>query len=221
MNRRTKFDTFTRARSSVFAVLAVAALGLTACGGDADGEPGSSASPATSAVAAETATPSATPKYKPASADGPAENVPLPKMPSEASLKSQQGLEAFIPYWFETMSYAYETGDLDPVRSVTDSECSLCAALSKDIENWTLKGRWIVGGQLEVTEVEDRFVETTAGNYAPYVFATQEPLAFYANNALQGKAEGIDEPLLWIATATFDDGSWVMVDLRRPEGATE
>ena len=102
MNRRTKLETYTRARSSVFAVLAVTALGLTACGGDAEGEPGSSASPATSAVASETATPSATPKYKPASADGPAENVPVPTMPSDAALKSQQGLESFIPYWFES-----------------------------------------------------------------------------------------------------------------------
>jgi hypothetical protein len=209
---------------SVYAVLAAAALGLTACGGDAEGEPGSSASPAASAVASEiatpTPTPSATPEYKPASADGPAENVPVPEIPSDAALKSQQGLEAFIPYWFEALSYAYETGDLEPLEASTSKDCLICAELSESVIEGSKNGRWIVGGKLSVTEIEDRFVETVDGTYAPIVFLTQQPLHYYENGELLGTADGFTEPRLWIASAKYLNGAWHMQEIERPKNAS-
>ncbi|QTG82802.1 DUF6318 family protein [Arthrobacter crystallopoietes] len=202
----------------------MAALGLTACGGDAEGEPGSSASPATSAVASEAATPtptpSATPEYKPASADGPAENVPLPDMPSEAKLKSQQGLEAFIPYWFETLSYAYETGDLAPLQKSTGPDCLICGEFTKSVVEGNANNRWIVGGRLDVVEIEDRFIETIDGDYAPIVFLTQQPLDYYESGELLGTAKGFSEPLLWVATIEYADGQWKMLDFERPKDAS-
>jgi hypothetical protein len=203
----------------VFAVLAVAALGLTACGGDAEGEPGSSASPANSAVAAETATPSATPKYKPASADGPAENVPLPKMPSEASLKSQQGLEAFIPYWFETLSYAYESGDLRPLKELTGPQCFSCDEFAKVINAWHVQDGWIAGGQVKVTDIEDRFVETKDGSFRPYVFLTQEPMDYYEEGMKADSTPGMREPVLFVPAFIYENGSWILMDIERPSGA--
>ncbi|MET1153126.1 DUF6318 family protein [Arthrobacter sp.] len=165
--------------------------------------------------------PRPTSTYKPASEDGPAENVPVPEMPDEASLKSQQGLEAFIPYWFETVSYSYETGDLEMIRSITGTDCALCEAVFDDIESWTVDGRWIVGGDLRVTKIEDRYAETTSGGYAPYIFFSQEPLFYYSNGALKGESDGIAEPTLWIPEIQYQDGGWQMIDLARPEGGRE
>jgi hypothetical protein len=196
----------------------VAALGLTACGGDAEGEPGSSASPATSAVASEATTP--TPKYKPASADGPAENVAIPEMPSEAMLKSQQGLEAFIPYWFETLSYAYESGDLRPLRQHIGPQCFSCDEFAKVIDAWHVEDGWIVGGQIEVTDIEDRFVETKDGSFRPYVFLTQEQMDYYEEGMKADSSPGMTEPVLFVPAFSYENGSWILMDIERPSGAS-
>ncbi|TJY72498.1 hypothetical protein E4J89_02140 [Arthrobacter sp. CAU 1506] len=142
-------------------------------------------------------------------------------MPKDASLKSQQGLEAFIPYWFETVSYAYETGDLEKIKSITSPECALCNAVFEDISSWTVEERWIVGGKLQVTKIEDRYVQTTSGGYAPYIFFSQEPLSYYSSGSLEGESDGIAEPTLWIPEVHYRAGAWHMVDLARPEGAKE
>ncbi|MGM0929939.1 MAG: DUF6318 family protein [Actinomycetota bacterium] len=217
MSQQPTLIATTRARTT-FLLITAAALALSACTGPAGAEPSASPAPAASAPASQI--PDPTSAYRPASEDGPAENVPVPEMPSEASLKSQQGLEAFIPYWFSVFSYAYETGDVSLMASKTTDECRLCQEMVNAIEAGHAGERWIVGGQLQVTDIEDRFVETGDGTYAPIIFVSQAPLTFYESDAAIGEADGIPEPMLWVATVKFSDGQWEMADLQRPEGAT-
>ncbi len=100
--------------------LVLAALLFTsACAGvDAgQGTPSSAApqSPSESASATASATPTASAIYKPADASGKAQNVPVPVLPEAAKAETKEGLEAFARYWFELLSYGYETGDVDAV----------------------------------------------------------------------------------------------------------
>src|SRR3954466_15344157 len=115
----------THARMS--AALVACALALAACSRSAAGTATAAPTAAVSQPPATgTATPSPTATYKPASADGPAENVPVPKMPEAAKEKSKEGLKAFAEYWLATMSYAYETGDLELMKSISGPSCTAC-----------------------------------------------------------------------------------------------
>ncbi|MFP5313120.1 MAG: DUF6318 family protein, partial [Actinomycetes bacterium] len=71
--------------------------------------------PTPSASATPTPTPSAV--YKPADATGPAQNVPVPVLPEVAKTETKEGLEAFAKYWYELLSYGYESGDTKPLSS--------------------------------------------------------------------------------------------------------
>ncbi|WP_354178499.1 DUF6318 family protein [Arthrobacter sp. UYP6] len=126
------------ARLGAAGVAAVLVLGgCSGSGAEPDAEAAeqkvtSSASPSGSASPSEAATPTVTPTptptaaaYKPATAEGPAENVPLPVMPELAKEKSKEGLEAFAEYWYSLINYGYETGDPEPLREITGSDCSL------------------------------------------------------------------------------------------------
>ena len=217
MNRRTKFDTFTRARSSVFALLTVAALGLTACGGDAEGEPGSSASPATSAVASEAATPTPTPsvtsEYKPATANGPAENVPVPKMPELASEESKEGLEAFTLYWYDLLNYAYESGDVKRLEGITDESCVRCRDVAKNIKAWHSEGRWQVGGKVEIDGTGIDFASNSVGEYHVAVQLVSGELRYYlADGTLHGTTPESDMQVD-VLVARYEEGSWQTVDV--------
>ncbi|MGW6173818.1 DUF6318 family protein [Arthrobacter sp. NPDC055138] len=216
MSQQPTLIATTRARITVIFIAAAAALALSACTGPAGAEP--SASPAPVASAPTTQSPDQT--YKPASEDGPAENVPVPVMPDEASLKSQQGLQAFLPYWFETVSYAYETGDLAPLEQITAPGCAICKEFKKTIQAGHDGDKWIVGGQIEPTEIEDRFVETADGKYAPIVFITQQPLVIYEGDKVVGEADGFVDPLLWVATVRYVEDHWIIEGVARPDGAS-
>ncbi|MEV7647397.1 DUF6318 family protein [Arthrobacter sp. NPDC089319] len=215
MSQQPTLIATTRARITVL-FIAAAGLALSACTGPAGAEPSASPAPAASAPATQRPDPT----YKPASENGPAENVPVPVMPDEASLKSQQGLQAFLPYWFETVSYAYETGDLTPLEQITAPGCAICKEFKKTIQAGHDGDKWIVGGQIEPTEIEDRFVETVDGKYAPIVFITQQPLVIYEDDKVVGKADGFVDPLLWVATVRYVEDHWIIEGVARPDGAS-
>jgi hypothetical protein len=197
----------------VVAVLAVAALGLTACGGDADGEPGTSASPATSAVAAETATPtpspSATPEYKPASADGPAENVPVPKMPDKAKEKSEEGLKAFAEYWYANLNYAFETGEMAPLEAISGQDCGGCNRVKPVITEWNTGGRWLVGGKLTVSgSVIKNFRPADDGTYQVLTQVDQATMSYYNPDGSLEQQSDKEIGIVDVMNAEYSNGAW-------------
>ncbi len=106
---------FPRRLKTTVLLLAIA-MGVAGCSGSV--ETGGAGSP--SAVEATpspppsfTSTQAPTPKqtaaaYKPATPEGPAENVPIPEMPAAAKENTPQGREAFIKYYFDLMNYTIE-----------------------------------------------------------------------------------------------------------------
>lgn len=192
-------------------MLAVAALGLTACGGDAEGEPGSSA-PASSAVAAETATPtptpSATPEYKPASADGPAENVPVPKMPKKAKEESEEGLKAYTLYWYDVLNYTYESGDLVPLEAITAESCRRCGEVGKIISDWHSEGRWMVGGGAKIHGTGTDYVKDADGAYQMAVQLTPLEVQYYQADGTLHAEEPKQDAGLDILVARYEKGAW-------------
>ncbi|WP_336710840.1 DUF6318 family protein [Arthrobacter sp. USHLN218] len=203
-----------RARLAASALLAAAALALTACGGDAEGQPDPTASPATSAAAeTPTPTPSASPSYKPASADGPAENVPFPKMPEEARERTKAGLEAFTRYWYDLLNYAYESGDVSPIREITETSCKRCGDITQNIEEWHENGRWQVGGTVEIDGTGTEFVSNSAGQFHVSVQLAAEGIRYYTSGGkLEGTSPGTDF-LVDVLVAKYEKGNWKTIDI--------
>jgi hypothetical protein len=143
-------------RFGLIAGVVAGSLLLAGCSGGAPADPGS-ASPtaAESASASATPTPTPTPSavYKPADASGPAQNVPVPVLPDVAKTETKEGLEAFAKYWFELLSYGYETGDTKPLSDVSSPDCVFCQGLIDNVDMAWSDGKWISGGQIETPAV--------------------------------------------------------------------
>ncbi len=123
MTSRTSF--FVRRRGVCAVLVVLTLLPVTACtsGGTT---PGATAAPESSSPTASlTPTPSPTPtaSYKPADASGRAQNVPVPVLPDAAKAETKEGLEAFARYWFQLLSYGYETGDVSRIVEITSPAC--------------------------------------------------------------------------------------------------
>lgn len=202
---------FARARLFVIATLA-AVLTLTACGNGGQAQGDQSASPAVSASA--TATPTPTPKasYKPADAKGKAENVPVPVLPEAAKANTKEGVEAFARYWFQALSYAYETGDASIVDRISGPNCVFCGALKEAVELAWTDGRWIVGGTLQTPSVTTKFVPGAESQQATIQVIHQSVTIHKADGTLyQEPTNGSNRASQMVAR--FDANGWIAVDL--------
>ncbi|MFJ7748781.1 DUF6318 family protein [Arthrobacter sp. NPDC097144] len=221
----------TRACSAVSASVRLSAAGLAAVlvlggcsgsNGDSDAEaaenrsasasPSGSAAPSETATASATATPSPTPAadvYKPASAEGPAENVPLPVMPELAKQESKEGLEAFAEYWYSLVNYGFETGDIKPIEEVSGSDCVVCRSFYRMVDNGYKNADWIVGGNIQVIAKHSDYVLTGDGLYQVLVNIQQDALQYRGPaDTLYEVDEGINEITVQMIEATYQGDRW-------------
>lgn len=212
---------FARLRYSA-AVVAASALMLTACNGGATPPGSNSTSASASASESATATPSPTPTptaaYKPADAKGKAQNVPVPVLPEAAKAETKEGLEAFAKYWYSTLSYAYETGDLTPMNEITGGGCVNCDEARKVIANWNSGGRWLEGGKITTPVIETTYKVASDGNYQVVVQVQQSEIRAYKSDGSPSDSviPSSDVAQIFMAQRSLD--RWQLVDVRRLNG---
>jgi hypothetical protein len=226
-----------RRAARVGAGLALLAVTLTACGGDADdpatGTPASAqsasaeASPEPSgskdAVSSEGASGSSTASpeasggsFVPASSEGPAQNVPVPEMPAAAKEQTQEGLEAALEYWWETEYYLRSTGQSEQMVKVSAPVCELCESLTRQWPD--LYG---AGGWANVKPVTVEVLDARAENGGETGFGTlrvkDAPVAVYSFEGEPFEEASKDTPsdAFWSVTANFSStaGHWKIADL--------
>ena len=155
-------------RSGAAALVVGLALALSGCNSGGSPGPGGTSSqvadetPTATAAATPTSTPSAV--YKPADATGPAQNVPVPVLPEVAKTETKEGAEAFVRFWYENLSFGYETGNTETLDKISDPACVFCTGLRDGIAEAWSQGRWISGGKIE-TPVVTATVEPGAGPF--------------------------------------------------------
>ena len=193
-------------------VVTVAAVALALSGCNTGGGPGATdtASPEVSQTqsATPTPTPTATPAYVPASASGRAQNVPVPVLPEVAKTETKEGLEAFARYWFQLLSYGYETGDTNQISAITSTDCTMCERAKEVQQGWHRNGRWLEGGRVLTPAVSTTFRVAADGNYQVAVQVSQEALSYHN---VDGSVDSTDPKTAdsgSLMLVVFKSGSW-------------
>ncbi len=206
------FYTSHRLRTATLTFALAAALGLSGC--NSGSEPNQTVSPSPSASAATpsaTSTPTPTAAYRPASANGPAENVPVPVMPGVAKTETKEGLEAFTAYWYMTLSYAYETGDTTPLATISGPNCVFCTGLREGITTAWSNGRWVSGGKIETPAIT---ADVKPGSSATAVVQVlQQAIEIRKPDGSLYQDPKAATNVGSRAGATFGEAGWLMTDL--------
>ena len=187
-----------------------AAVGFAGCA-MSDGDAFEGESPLTT-ESSVTPTPTPTTRYKPGSAKGPAENVPLPVVPVEAKTASKVGLEAFAEYWYETANYGYETGDTSLTQAVSGPECETCANYFEVVEGGYIGDDWMANSAIEVLQVHSDYVLTPDGRYQAVVYFRQEAMEYYGPEGLQLEGEA-DLGVVQLFEAVWEGDHWVAANI--------
>lgn len=205
-----------RLRLSAISVLSASVLVLSACSSGEGPNNGSSDGATPSASASATATPSATPTptpvYKPADAKGKAQNVPVPVKPALADKNSKEGVEAFTKYWFQVLSYAYETGNTALMESASGPDCRFCNGLRDNVKNAWQGQRWIVGGKIQTPTVKPIFRPGAKSQQATIQVIQQEISIYKATGTLYQAATRASNRASQ-AVVRFDSTGWTVIDL--------
>ncbi|WP_284989709.1 DUF6318 family protein [Arthrobacter sp. efr-133-TYG-120] len=195
------------------------ALTLTACGISTQPQ---SASPTVSASASASVTgapsPTSTAVYKPADAKGKAENVPVPVLPEAAKANTKEGVEAFARYWYDLMNFAYETGDLKPVNTVTGSGCASCSRVRPTVEEWNSGGKWIEGGKLSIVAADTKFTPDTGGNYQVIIQYHRQAISYHRSDGSVEQSSPKTSLQADIMIANFNNGAWTASNVDRIGG---
>lgn len=211
-----------RLRLSAISVLAASVLILSGCSNGDGPNNGSSdgTTPAASATATPSATPTPTPKpvYKPADAKGKAQNVPVPVKPALADKNSKEGLEAFAKYWYALLNYAFETGNLKPVKSITGASCAMCGKIFPDVVKWNSSGKWIEGAAIKVHAAQSKFVETLPGQFQVAVQSQQGPGVLHNADGSVGQNVTQSGMLGDLMIAAYEQGKWHALNVDRLGG---
>ncbi|WIK82262.1 DUF6318 family protein [Micrococcus lylae] len=154
-----------------------------------------------------------TSEYVPASADGPAKNVPKPVMPEEMKEETPEGAKAAVQYWWDTVTYLQRTGDSDLVRASSDEDCDFCRAYTHSIEKIYEDGGWTSGAEVEVTSALTGVIDKDRKLLQVTTLLDVEGLTTFKSNGSIDKTQSEesygDSP--WITNVKFDEESqrWV------------
>jgi hypothetical protein len=192
------------------ALISISLMSVTACSGGEKPPPGPSSSASQSPPVESTPSASPTPSaiYKPADASGKEQNVPIPELPEAAKAKTKEGLEAFARYWYSTLSYAYETGDIEPLDLVSTPTCTSCGRVKEVVQGWHSEGRWLAGGKMVVEGVQTNFIETRPAQYQVLIQVHQDALSYYRGDKTLDEKTEIGPAVGDIMIATYGDGAW-------------
>lgn len=211
-----------RRRSAPLAALSCAVMLLLASCSEAENADSSGTETTTSAVssAAPSPSPSPTPsaeatsdEYVPASADGPAQNVPKPVKPALADEESYEGAQAFLDYLADARAYAWQTGDTSLVRGITEDECIACIEQYDEIDALYVEGGWAEAGTDSITIFDKDMPVNSYGMPAPRVkIKSPEITVWGSGGEVEQESPAIDHGDRMIyAHLNHADAGWSLV----------
>ena len=95
-----------------------------------------------------------------------------PEQPAEMSAGGEAGAAAAARYYLNLGSYAWNTGDTGPLKSISDADCVYCRSEYTHIDEFYAHGYWAAKGYTDV--IETQVIEQLPDEkYGPDAYAVQ------------------------------------------------
>lgn len=147
--------------------------------------------------------------YVPASAEGPAQNVPKPVMPAVMKEETQEGAEAAVKYFWETVYYMQQTGDAGPTRTASWEACAFCSHIISSMEAIYSNEGWFTGTQSNVSSA--RLRPSSSGYNATLIMNFSSGTGYMRDGSTpEGGNVPESKGAPWVADLIYDDDlkSW-------------
>lgn len=147
-------------------------------------------------------------EYIPASEEGPAQNVPEPRLPAVATENSEEGALKALDYFWESAQYARLTGDSTFIELVSSDTCEFCKSFVRDWSGAYETGKWAApNGEVlyEISEVWMGNEEDGTPSVDVFFSLTEPDTKLYdANGQVEHESEIPVEAANWFALMFYD-----------------
>jgi len=148
-------------------------------------------------------------EHIPASADGPAQNVPEPRLPAVATENTEEGARATIEFFWRAIDHARLTGDTELLALVSHDSCEFCQDHIVGWQERYSEGNWaVLQGEIEIA-IDDtltHFDEVQEEEWVEISFELTEPAAELYVDGERDDAETLQDASTakWVADLSFD-----------------
>jgi len=148
-------------------------------------------------------------EFVPASEDGPAQNVPEPRLPAVATENTEEGAEATLEYFWEAAQYSRLTGETSHIEKISADDCEFCNSFVEDWRSAYEAGKWAVPqGEVELDIAESWSTENAPdrAHEVDFLFTILEPSVdlYTSDGQLEQPSEGSGEESDWYAFMLYD-----------------
>ena len=137
-----------------------------------------------------------------------------PVRPAQMNKGDEAGAAATARYYLNASSYAWNTGDTGPLKSISDEECVFCRDQRSKIEEFYAHGYWATGARSSVTKTQaiEREDSSHEGEVYLVQFRIDERLAEgYTSNGFQ---ESQSRDTVIIFRVGWDGSRWHILEGR-------
>jgi hypothetical protein len=132
-------------------------------------------------------------------------------MPAAATQNTEEGLKAFTQYWFDTVSYALESGDTALLKAASTPDCKICNGFADEALSSNSGGKWTISTKWTITSFRSDLNKNPLGQSVGYFTLTESASTDFNSDGsviASRSADRADKPR--VAYAVFQGGAWVM-----------
>lgn len=152
--------------------------------------------------------------YVPASAEGPAQNVPKPVMPAVMKEETQEGAEAAVKYFWETVYYMQQTGDAGLEQEISGPTCKFCEHHKNSIMKLYGDGGWMVS---ETVTIHSAITRPSKNGYTSTILLNMSKEEFFekSGDEIAVSMSDSEDKAPWIAQSHYDKnlGHWTIAEM--------
>ncbi|WP_298710373.1 DUF6318 family protein [Micrococcus sp. 2A] len=152
--------------------------------------------------------------YVPASAEGPAQNVPKPVMPEVMKEETQEGAEAAVKYFWETVYYMQQTGDAGLEQEISGPTCKFCEHHKNSIMKLHGDGGWMVS---ETATIHSAITRPSKNGYTSTILLNMSKEEFFekSGDEIAVSMSDSEDKAPWIAQSRYDKdlGHWTIAEM--------
>lgn len=152
--------------------------------------------------------------YVPASAEGPAQNVPKPVMPEVMKEETQEGAEAAVKYFWETVYYMQQTGDAGLEQEISGPTCKFCEHHKNSIMKLYGDGGWMVS---ETATIHSAITRPSKNGYTSTILLNMSKEEFFekSGDEIAVSMSDSEDKAPWIAQSHYDKdlGHWTIAEM--------
>ncbi len=152
--------------------------------------------------------------YVPASAEGPAQNVPKPVMPAVMKEETQEGAEAAVKYFWETVYYMQQTGDAGLEQEISGPTCKFCEHHKNSIMKLYGDGGWMVS---ETATIHSAITRPSKNGYTSTILLNMSKEEFFekSGDEIAVSMSDSEDKAPWIAQSRYDKnlGHWTIAEM--------